>query len=212
MKMTLPKVILFDWDNTLVDTAHLVLQALNHAFCKLGLPTWDEAKARKLGQYSGRDSAHHMFGDRWQEGQGYFYDYYDSHAAQGIQSLPGAQELLQTIQNLGIASGVVSNKRGYALRQEISHMGWQQFFSAQVGAGDALKDKPAADPILLALDQMGGIASENVWFVGDAPVDWMAAEAAGCWPVPIGDWHGEVQKFAQAVANCHDLEKILLRI
>ncbi len=207
-----PKVILFDWDNTLVDTSHFVFQALNHTFEQFGRPAWTEVEARKHSQRSGREGFPVLFGDQWQKAQEIFYTYYDTYAVQNLRSLPGAESLLNTIQELGIQAGVVSNKRGPALRREIEYLGWHSYFTAQVGAGDALKDKPAPDPIFLALEQMGYPSNDQVWFVGDAPVDWQAAIAAGCWPVPLGFDHEEAKSYSQAVANCHELEKILLRI
>jgi phosphoglycolate phosphatase len=75
----LPKVILFDWDNTLVDTAPLVLQSLNHTFTQLGLPVWSEEEARERGQHSGREAFPTLFGEQWQKAQYIFYEYYDTH-------------------------------------------------------------------------------------------------------------------------------------
>jgi phosphoglycolate phosphatase len=213
MTTKLPKVILFDWDNTLVDTESLVLRSLNHTFSHFGLPLWNEQEVRKNAQHSGRESFPRYFGDQWQQAQEIFYHFYDTCSREGIDAIPGAESLLQTTQKLAIRCGVVSNKRGPALRQEIQYIGWQKYFATLIGAGDAARDKPAPDPILLALKQIGCESSEDdVWFVGDAPVDWQAAQAAGCCPIPLGFLHEEARIFPQAVANCHELEKILLRI
>ena len=66
-------------------------------------------------------------------------------------------------------------------------MGWDRFFGPVVGAGDAVADKPAAAPLLLALQQMAHPADPSVWYIGDTTLDMQAARAAGVTAVLIGD-------------------------
>jgi len=56
-----------------------------------------------------------------------------------------------------------------------------------IGAGDAVADKPAAAPILLALRQLNAVADETVWYLGDTALDMQAARAAGVTAVLVGD-------------------------
>ena len=44
-------------------------------------------------------------------------------------------------------------------------------------------DKPACDPVHLALEGSGVVAGEEVWFVGDTSVDMECAINSGCVPV-----------------------------
>lgn len=204
-----PEAILFDWDNTLVDTAEIIHQGINHTLHHFGLAPWTPEETRKYTQNSGREGFPLLFKQDWQEAEHMFYQFYDNHASQYLKVLPGAESLLRTIKTKAIPMGVVSNKRSKILCQEITHFGWQDFFATYIGAGDAARDKPAPDPIWLALERMGKKSGQAVWFVGDAPVDWQAATAAGCWPIPFGLSHQEALNFSQSVANCHELEKIL---
>ena len=50
--------------------------------------------------------------------------------------------------------GVVSNKDGEFVREEVRHLGWAPLLPVVIGAGDAAADKPDPDPILLALERM----------------------------------------------------------
>lgn len=77
-----------------------------------------------------------------------------------------------------------------------------------VGAGDASRDKPAADPILLALQKLDIPVSSEVWMVGDAPVDWDCALAAGCQPIAIGDRFEAPASVLVSIENCGELKKI----
>ena len=56
-----------------------------------------------------------------------------------------------------------------------------------VGALDADRDKPAADPVDLALATSGIARGPSVWFAGDADIDMECAYNAGCTPVLVRD-------------------------
>ena len=104
-----------------------------------------------------------------------------------MRPIDGAQEMLEILSQLGIYMGVVSNKKGDFLRLEAEHLGWDRFFGAMVGALDADRDKPAADPVDLALGTSGIARGPRVWFAGDTDIDMECAYNAGCTPVLVRD-------------------------
>ncbi|WP_051908274.1 HAD family hydrolase [Candidatus Odyssella acanthamoebae] len=207
-----PTAVLFDWDNTLVDTMPLICAAINQTLEHFGMKTWSEQDIKQKTQLSAKDGLPHHFGDRWPEALAIYLDFYHQNHLKFLNPLPGALALLNKLTDKNIPMGLVSNKGGATLRREVSHLKWDRFFSALIGAGDAVKDKPDPAPALLALKTMGMEASPAIWFVGDAPVDWRCAEAIGCLPIPIGFCHAEADSYAQAVKNCEDIEKILSKL
>ncbi|MDP6927452.1 MAG: HAD family hydrolase, partial [Rhodospirillales bacterium] len=74
-------------------------------------------------------------------------------------------------------------KADHLQRAEVAYLGWDNFFTAIVGAGDAAQDKPEPDPIYLCLNGSGINSNESgwphIWFVGDAPSDLECANKAG---------------------------------
>ena len=72
------------------------------------------------------------------------------------------------------------------MRRRREHLGWDRYFGRMVGAGDAARDKPADDPVALALDGSGIRPGDDVWFVGDTDIDIDCAHNAGCIPVLLG--------------------------
>lgn len=206
-----PDAILFDWDNTLVDTMECMIATINHTLTAMELPIWSEAEVKQRIQYSARDGLPKLFGERWQEAAELFTNFYQANHLPYLKPLPGAVELLETVKTMAIPMAIVSNKRSLLLRQEITYLGWETYFDGIVGAGDAARDKPDPDPGVLALSSLAIPATKNVWFVGDAPVDWLCAEALGCLAVPIGFGHNEAEKYGQSVADCLALKKILLK-
>ena len=185
MSLTLPKAVLFDWDNTLADSFLPIQQALNHTFRFMGRELWTMAETRKHVGGSLRDNFPLMFGERWREAAKVFYKHFDGHHLKGIEPMPGAGDLLSTFKEAGTFVGIVSNKRGDYLRQEVAYLGWNDYFAKIVGANDAVEDKPATAPVHLALRGSGTAPGPDVWFVGDNALDVSCAEASGCLPILI---------------------------
>lgn len=207
-----PKAILFDWDNTLVDTMPLICASINQVLAHFNMPSWSDDEIKKKVQLSAKDSLPGYFGNRWKEALAIYRDFYHQHHLALIKPLEGALDLLKQLQDDHIPIGLVSNKVSSTLRKEVTHLNWDPFFTVLVGSGDAEKDKPHPDPAFLALETMRISASTEIWFVGDAPVDWQCAKAAGCRPIPIGFFHQEAHSYGQAIQNCRDLEKILTKL
>ena len=207
-----PAAVLFDWDNTLVDTWKTIFYALNDTLLAFGLEPWSEDYAQTNIQQSGREAFPKLFGDRAQDAQKFFYKIVEEDNLQGLNPLPEAKELLEIITQKGIPVGVVSNKSSRFLRKEVHHLGWQHYFGVLVGAGDALRDKPAADPVLLALLSLGIPVGQNVWMIGDAPVDWDSARAAGCQPIAVGNRFEPTSSVIVSFENCAELKKIFAKM
>src|SRR5690606_5838063 len=102
-----------------------------------------------------RDAFPVMFGERWEEARQIFFRAFEEVHLRELRALPGAAELLQHASDSGIFLGVVSNKTGPYLRLEAEHLGWNRHFHRVVGATDAPRDKPAPDPVHMALDGLG---------------------------------------------------------
>jgi len=178
-----PNAILFDWDNTLVDSWPVIQDALNTTLTAFGHTPWTLAETRQRVRKSVRDRFPGLFGERWKEAADVFYERYEAIHADRIRPLEGAEEMLRSISDLGVYLGVVSNKRGDFLRLESDQLGWSEYFGKLVGATDAERDKPAADPVEMALSGSGERPGAQVWFVGDADIDMECAYNAGCTPV-----------------------------
>lgn len=183
-----PRAILFDWDNTLVDTWPLIHAALNMTLRYMEHPEWSAERVRAEVKQSMRDSFPGMFGDRWKEAADYYQQSYRSIHLEHLQPLFGAIDTLNAIPRERVFVGLVSNKMGSTLRKEVAHLGWENSFKATVGAGDATRDKPHADPVLLALKDTGIAPGADVWFIGDTGIDLECAKNTGCTPILYGEF------------------------
>ena len=181
-----PRAILFDWDNTLVDTWPCIGRATNITLETMGLTPWtpEEIRARVAGSL--RDTFPSIYGERWEQARDVFYDAFAAVHLEMLTALPGAENLLREVAATDVYLAVVSNKTGKYLRAEADHLGWTPYFGRLVGAHDAERDKPAPDPIHLALLQNEVRAGPDVWFVGDAPIDVVCGKNAGCSTILVG--------------------------
>jgi phosphoglycolate phosphatase len=184
-RLRLPRAVLFDWDNTLVDGWAVIADALNTTLVAMGHAPWTLAETRLRVKASLRDSFPAMFGSRWKEAEKIFYDRFQSHHLDLLAPMPGAEALLGRLSARGVYLGVVSNKRGPFLREEAEHLCWSRFFGKVIGAGDAVRDKPALEPVLMALDGTSLAPGPDVWFVGDTDLDMVCARDSGCVPVLV---------------------------
>lgn len=198
-----PRALLFDWDNTLVDGWGVICEAMNAALAAMGQPPWSVADTRARVRASLRDSFPRMFGARWEEAMRVFYDRFEASHLERLSPMDGAGELLEGLARRGFYLGVVSNKTGRYLRREAEHLGWSGHFARLVGAGDALRDKPAWEPVELALAGAGIARGPDVWLVGDADIDMACAVNAGCLPVLLRAAPPEPGEFPGPGPACH---------
>ncbi len=187
MKLPRPQAIIFDWDNTLVDTWPIIHQALHETFEAMGLTPWSLDKVKTHVRKSMRDSFPEIFGAQWQDAATLYQTRYRTHHLDRLTPLPGAEELLQYIHAIPVPMIVVSNKKGGNLRQEVSHLKWDVYFKNVTGADDAAKDKPHPDPVHHALKELGILPSANMWFIGDSDIDLETAKNTGCTPILYGE-------------------------
>ena len=181
-----PDVLLFDWDNTLVDGWAGIAAALNAAFTAFGKPTWTVEETKGRVRVALRESFPVIFGEEnWEHARDIFYERFRADHLAHVTPMPGAAEALAAA--AGWPMGVVSNKAGRYLRAEVEHLGWSGHFGPVIGAGDATADKPDPAPILLALERMERRPGAEIWYLGDTALDMVAARAAGVTAVLVGN-------------------------
>ena len=150
--LSAPKALIFDWDNTLVDTWPVIHAALESTFLDMGRVPWTLAQTKERVAKSMRDSFPELFGPEWKKAADIYQNHYRSIHLTRLQPLPQAEALLKAIRERKLFCAVVSNKKGPTLRKEVEHLGWSHYFDSLVGSDDAPRDKPFADPVHLAFE------------------------------------------------------------
>jgi len=204
VNLTRPRALLFDWDNTLVDSWGAIHHALTVTFEAMGEVPWTLDQTRQRVRRSAREAFPDLFGERAEEAAGVFYRTFEDDHLQTLEAREGAEALLRGLAETGsYYLAVISNKRGDLLRREVARLGWEGYFERLVGANDAARDKPAVDAVEMALGTSGLAPGPEVWLVGDTDIDMLCAANAGCLPVLLRPEPPVAGEFAGSEPRIH---------
>ncbi|MDE2801757.1 MAG: HAD family hydrolase [Chloroflexota bacterium] len=183
--------VLWDFDDTLVDSLPARVTALTQVFRDAGIEgvvprnflhsladkTLEEALAL-LAQEQGKPPD--LF-DRYRS-------IYWTKEPGMLRLFPGMDEVLEALARHGVSMAVVTQKaRSFEIQGvaagasvELEALGIADLFPVVIGIEDVTKTKPHPEGILKALERLGA-SSERALMVGDTVADIGAAKAAGCW-------------------------------
>ncbi|RJQ20291.1 MAG: HAD family hydrolase [Nitrospiraceae bacterium] len=180
------KLLIFDLDGTLADTAQDIADAMNYALMPFGVRTYsvEETKAmvgsgisKLLGSLlpDNNDKNNEAALKR-------FLDYYSMHIIDNTTTYPFVKE---TLLQLGdFRKAVVSNKREALSKRVLEGIGILQFFEVVLGSDSVAEKKPSPVPILKLLD-MFGVSKKEAVIIGDSNYDIEAGKAAGIMTVAV---------------------------
>jgi HAD superfamily hydrolase (TIGR01549 family) len=162
------KTLLFDWDGTLVDSAHLGLIAFEKTFDELGVPF---AHAIYEATYSPNwYSTYEALGlskERWQVADEIWIRHYGEQTAPLIE---GVGETLLALRRKGYQLAVVTSGTRRRVSRELEQSVLADAFAVIVCNEDIVHKKPDPEGLLRAIDAMSVDASHCA-YVGDAPED-----------------------------------------
>lgn len=196
MSISVPKAVFFDWDGTLVDSFAFLHKAHNHVREIFGMGAFTlEVFEEYFGMPREKLYADIYGPERIEEAKGHFEAFVIANQHE-IKVIDGAADVLAYFAEAGVPMGIVTNKKGALVRQEIENHGWKEYFVSVVGAGEAAEDKPSSAPLILALEKSGlGVAAEDIWFVGDTVSDLACAKGVGA-PCVLIEENGEDSEMA----------------
>lgn len=184
-----PSAVFFDWDGTLVNTLPFLLAAHNHVRVQLGHHPWEVNEFKGHVRYSSRELYGPLYGERAKEALEILRIFMEENHLARLEVLPDALELLEFLKDENIPAAIISNKRHEFLEREVSHLGWNHLSQICIGAGVAAKDKPAPDPLLMALEKCRLEPGADIWYVGDSETDIRTAQAARCSAILVRHHH-----------------------
>jgi phosphoglycolate phosphatase len=187
--MTSARIVVFDLDGTLVDTAPDLINALNFVLGREGLPpvplhsarAMIGAGARKLIERGLELEGRHMGVADIDRLTRDFIDYYAAHIADASRPFEGLESALDDLDRSGYRFAVCTNKLEWLSKLLLDQLGLSSRFSAICGADTFGISKP--DPAILrqTIARARGELSQAV-MVGDAGPDIGVARRAG---VPV---------------------------
>lgn len=180
-----PPTVVFDLDGTLVHSAPDLGFAVNSVLEELGAPS---LPLHRIESMIGNGMA--MLFERALEASNLklsdtdraeqfenFFAIYNANIARETAPYEGVDNLLSDLRQLGCKLAICTNKKQDATMNLVRALGMENAFDAIIGADDSRARKPDAEPLLLAITQAGGVAS-NALMVGDSSADAECAKAA----------------------------------
>lgn len=177
------RLVLFDLDGTLVDTAQDLAAAVNRCRTRRNLAPTPLHELRPWTSHGARGLIRCAFG-MGPEDAGYdelraeFLDYYAQALCVHSRLYPGVEQALDTIEASNQRWGVVTNKAARFTEPLMRALGLDSRAACVVSGDTVARPKPDPAPILFALSQCGVPPSECV-YIGDDPRDVQAGRAAG---------------------------------
>lgn len=180
-----PKIVIFDLDGTLLNTAADLGGAVEHILRSRGLPGHTEEEYKSFVGHGVRNLVKSALPAELREDSALvdalladFKKYYFDNIAVRTVPYPGIDALLHELQARGVKMAVASNKFQAGTSKLISLFFPDIEFAAVVGNREGLALKP--DPAVVDfICEESGCSKEEVLFVGDSETDILTAKAAG---------------------------------
>lgn len=187
------KTIIWDLDGTLMDTLQDLMDSVNHALGKHGMPvrTYQEIRnflgngVKRLLELSVPDGLENpLFDEVFAD----FKSHYIQHCQDKTGLYDGIADTLKELKKRGIRMAIVSNKLQPGVTElvesKVRTVGksdaicLKDYMDVAIGERPDMARKPAADMVNKAFEEMG-IDKSNAVYIGDSEVDLATARNSG---------------------------------
>ncbi|MDH4554209.1 HAD family hydrolase [Pseudomonas sp. BN417] len=183
------RLLIFDWDGTLVDSIARIVESMRVAADVCGLPWRDDVAIKGIiglglpeaiaTLYPDLDDVRLIDGFRRSYG-----DHYNALESQPSSLFEGVAEALEDFRAQGYRLAVATGKSRRGLDHVLAGRGWLEYFDV-TRCADETASKP--DPLMLREILVHcGVVAEQALMVGDSPFDLRMAHRAGMDSVAVG--------------------------
>ncbi len=207
-----PKLIIFDWDGTLVQSTGHIVRCFEQAIAQMGLPALPALEIQGIIGLGLLEACQTLFPSLDLSQANALADAYRAIYFKRDEALvpyAGACELLQSLNDAGCWLAIATGKSNRGLNEALAETGFGRYFLGTRTA-EQTASKPAPLMLLQLLDEFG-LTPEQAWVIGDTDFDLLMAHNAGCTPIAITHGaHDEARLFSAKPARViHDLASLL---
>lgn len=186
------KLIVWDFDGTLVDSRPLIEAGMSHALRALGLPPEVMAEWLKYVGLPVEEGVRRTFtplglGLGLEDVLKAYRSFGHADHEELLRAFPGMDALLGDLEARGIPMAIASSKRTHALTRQLERLGWSGRFDPIITPDQVAEGKPHPESLAKCL-QAHGLDPEEAVMVGDTPFDMEMAQRAGMPRIAVG--HG----------------------
>lgn len=205
------KGILFDLDGTLLYTLKDLHNAINYALKKNNL---QEISMEMTRQFIGNGIEKLVYRaiedkEKFDVVLDDFKFYYGLHGSENTKPYDGIEKLLESLTNLDIKIGVVSNKYQEGV-DKICRPLFSKYTNIFIGARKNINIKPASDMVNIALNMMN-LNNNECLFVGDSTVDIQTAKNSNMKSIGVLWGYKDVSDATFTVNNPSEIINIILK-
>jgi phosphoglycolate phosphatase len=174
------RLIVFDWDGTLIDSASTIVECIQAAASEMALPVPERERARYVIGLGLHDSLRHAVPTLPQSQYADFAERYRQHflaREEAMLLFPGVAELLGGLVERGHRLAVATGKSRRGLDRALQASGLGAHFSAS-RCGDETQPKPHPAMLLELMRELATDA-QAVLMIGDTSHDLQMARSAG---------------------------------
>ena len=176
------RAVIFDFDFTLGDSSRGVTECVTLALTDLGLAIPERERIVDTIGLALEETFRELTGDRDPAAAAAFSKRFLHHADALMEATtvvyPSVDPVMHRLRQHGLKLGIVSTKYRERIARILANAGVRGYFDVIVGREDVVEPKPHPAGILLAVEQLAATRGAAV-YVGDHPVDALAADAAG---------------------------------
>jgi phosphoglycolate phosphatase len=174
------KLVVFDWDGTLLDSAGAIVSAIQSASRDLGVEVPSDYAARQVIGLGLSEALQRAVPSLPSEAYPQMVDRYRYHYLGSDHQLclfEGVPDMIKSLFEQGVTLAVATGKSRVGLNRALDHSGLSAFFSA-TRCADECHSKPNPQMLLEILDELG-FSSDAAVMVGDTSHDLKMANNAG---------------------------------
>ena len=185
--MTKINTILFDFDGTIMNTNHLIIQSWQHVFRNVqGKERPEEEIVRTFGEPLYITMEKLVPEVPVEEGVRIYREFHYGRFQQLIELFPGVIELLEKLKaDKNYKVGLVTSRLWETTALGLEKYDMEKYFDAIITHDDTDKHKPDPEPVLLALKKLNA-KSEEAIMIGDSMFDIFCARNAGTKTALVG--------------------------
>lgn len=218
------KLVIFDMDGTLIDSAPSLAFAANYMRKQAGK---DELSVDRIRQFIGNGSAilakkaylnRHEFNENeidkeeFEKAHKIFLDFYGKNLNAKTELYPDAIKTVKLLNTQGYIVTLVTNKPHQFVLPMLKHFNLLEHFQDYIGASEKFNKKPAPDMLLYICEKFN-INPKDAVMIGDSKNDIFAAKSANIDSIAVsyGYYGGDIKELNPTliVDNLLEIPKVL---